>query len=118
VAQVFVDGNSFQRYLVAVLVPDEPRLKQIAQSIGVAEENLAALCSNDKILQACLQELNGVARKLGLMSLELVRGLHLSPDPFTIENGLLTPTMKLKRPQLRKHFRAAIDQLYKELEKQ
>ncbi|KER24352.1 hypothetical protein T265_07956 [Opisthorchis viverrini] len=41
-----------------------------------------------------------------------VRDLHLSPEPFSIENGLLTPTLKIARPQVRKHFAAQIQALY------
>jgi long-chain acyl-CoA synthetase len=36
-------------------------------------------------------------------------------DPFTIENDLLTPTLKLKRPQAVKAYKAQIDQMYDEI---
>lgn len=35
--------------------------------------------------------------------------------PFRIENDLLTPSMKLKRPQLAKHFQPQIDAMYREI---
>jgi long-chain acyl-CoA synthetase len=41
-----------------------------------------------------------------------VRGVWLTLDPWTIENGLITPTMKLKRAELEKCFAAAIAALY------
>lgn len=31
---------------------------------------------------------------------------------FSIENGLLTPTLKAKRPELRKYFSSQIEELY------
>ena len=47
------------------------------------------------------------------MTVVQVAAVHLCPEPWTIENGLLTPTMKLKRPTAQKHFQAQLDGLYK-----
>ncbi len=41
-----------------------------------------------------------------------VTAVTLVPEPFSIENDLLTPTMKLKRPQAKKVFQEAIQQMY------
>ena len=38
--------------------------------------------------------------------------VHLHPELFTVESGLITPTFKLKRPQARAYFKAAIDEMY------
>jgi len=112
VSQVFVDGNSFQRFLVAIVVPDLAHFKQLVQRNG---DDLAVLCADKEIRARVLTELNKVGKKLGLNSLEQVKAIYISSEPFTIDNGLLTPTMKLKRPQLRKHFHTIIEDLYKDL---
>ena len=41
-----------------------------------------------------------------------VRRVTLTLDPWTVENGLLTPTMKLKRTKVMEKFNAQIDQMY------
>ena len=35
--------------------------------------------------------------------------MHLHPEPFSVENGMMTPTFKLKRPQAQTAFQHAID---------
>lgn len=35
--------------------------------------------------------------------------MHLAPEPFAVENGMMTPTFKLKRPQAQAAFQGAID---------
>ncbi len=55
----------------------------------------------------------GKAEKL--KGFELIKCLHLEPVPFTIEEELLTPTFKLKRPQLQKKYQAVIDGMYKQV---
>lgn len=44
-----------------------------------------------------------------------VKDIYLHPDPFSIQNGLLTPTLKSKRPQLKKYFKPQLDDLYSKL---
>ena len=43
-----------------------------------------------------------------------MKRIHVSPADFTVESGLLTPTMKLKRNVAAKHFRDHITRMYKE----
>ena len=41
-----------------------------------------------------------------------VKGIVLFPEGFTVENELLTPTFKMKRPELKKRFMEDIVKLY------
>lgn len=43
---------------------------------------------------------------LQLKGFELLRAVHLEPLPFDIDRDLITPTFKLKRTQLLKHYKA------------
>jgi long-chain acyl-CoA synthetase len=43
---------------------------------------------------------------------EMVKEIYVEPTQFSIEEDLLTPTFKLKRPQLQKKYQAKIDGLY------
>ena len=41
-----------------------------------------------------------------------VRRVHATLDPWTVENGMLTPTLKLKRPKVMEKFHAELDGMY------
>lgn len=41
--------------------------------------------------------------------------MHLHPDQFSVENGLLTPTFKLKRPQAQAAFQDVLTDMYSKL---
>jgi long-chain acyl-CoA synthetase len=45
-----------------------------------------------------------------------VKDIYLHPEQFSIENNLLTPTMKTKRPELGKYFEKEITEMYKDIE--
>lgn len=44
-----------------------------------------------------------------------VKDIYLHPDPFSVQNGLLTPTFKLKRPQIKNYFKPQLDDIYKNM---
>ncbi|XP_076855442.1 long-chain-fatty-acid--CoA ligase 5 isoform X2 [Brachyhypopomus gauderio] len=115
VAQVFVHGDSLQSCLVAIAVPDPDILPAWAEKIGV-KGSLQELCKNQQIKKAVLSDLIKLGREAGLKSFEQVKNLHLHPEQFTIENGLLTPTLKAKRSELTHFFKDQITSLYADMQ--
>ncbi|KAI7108105.1 hypothetical protein KC352_g36637, partial [Hortaea werneckii] len=71
-----------------------------------------------KVRSAVLKELMKVGKKAKFNSYEHVRNVRLMLEPFSIDNDLLTPTLKLKRPQTAKKYRDVIDEMYAEIEQQ
>lgn len=111
VAQVFVHGDSLQSCLVAIVVPDVEILPSFAKNLGLEDSN-ENLCKNKEIKKAILSDLTKLGKEAGLKSFEQVKDLYLHPEQFTIENGLLTPTLKAKRAELKTLFQPQIDKLY------
>ncbi|KAM4836659.1 long-chain-fatty-acid--CoA ligase 1 isoform 1-T1 [Thomomys bottae] len=111
VAQVFVHGESLQAFLVAIVVPDVEVLSSWARKKGY-EGSFEALCRNKDVKKAILEDLVRLGKESGLKPFEQVKGIALHTELFSVDNGLLTPTMKAKRPELRNYFRSQIDELY------
>uniref|UniRef100_A0AAQ4RV83 Long-chain-fatty-acid--CoA ligase n=1 Tax=Gasterosteus aculeatus aculeatus TaxID=481459 RepID=A0AAQ4RV83_GASAC len=97
VAQVFVHGDSLQ-------VQREPLLPA-----GFSKKYW-------EIKKAILSDMTKLGKEAGLKSFEQVKDLYLHPEQFTIENGLLTPTLKAKRAELTALFQPQITTLYAKLQ--
>lgn len=63
-----------------------------------------------------LDDLLAVGKAAGLFSFEQVRDIYLSSEMFSVENDLLTPTLKSKRPKLKEHFMPQITSMYEKLD--
>ncbi|XP_063074675.1 long-chain-fatty-acid--CoA ligase 1a isoform X1 [Engraulis encrasicolus] len=111
VAQIFVHGDSLQACLVGIIVPDPDFLPGWAKKRGI-DGSYMELCKNKDLKNAILEDIIRLGREGGLKSFEQVRDITLHPQMFSVQNGLLTPTLKAKRTELKNHFREQIDQLY------
>ncbi|KAJ9616928.1 medium-chain fatty acid-CoA ligase faa2 [Cladophialophora chaetospira] len=117
-AQGFVHGDSSQTSLVAIfgIQPDvfAPFASRIlSRPISATDfPALQAACEEPRVKEAVLKDLDKCGRKKKFAGYERVRSFKLMIEPFTIENELLTPTLKLKRPIAAKKFRSVLDELY------
>ncbi|EXJ93945.1 long-chain acyl-CoA synthetase [Capronia coronata CBS 617.96] len=119
-AQAFVHGDSVQTFLVAILGVQPDTFAGFASRIlarDISPTDLDAIreaCDHPKVKAAVLRDLDAVGRRKKFAGYERVRNVALAVDPFTVENELLTPTLKLKRPVAAKKFRDVLDRLYAE----
>ncbi|KAK4491378.1 hypothetical protein RD792_002119 [Penstemon davidsonii] len=113
ITSIWVYGNSFESFLVAVVVPERKPLEEWAAN-NQEKFNFQSLCSNTNARKYILDELNSTAKKHNVRGFEMLRAVHLEPIPFDIDRDLITPTFKLKRPQLLKYYQDCIDKLYSE----
>merc|ERR1712144_26191 len=116
IEQIWVYGNSFENCLVAIVVPGEEKLLAWAKEKGIAGD-YAAVCKTPEANAMLLDELKKTGKAAKLKGFEIVKAIHLDSVQFSVETDLLTPTFKLKRPQLLKHYQSKVDALYAGLKK-
>jgi long-chain acyl-CoA synthetase len=52
------------------------------------------------------------AKEHNLTSLEKIKAVFISAEPFTVDNNIVTPTMKTKRNVAKTYFKDAIEKMY------
>ncbi|XP_055592368.1 long-chain-fatty-acid--CoA ligase 1 isoform X2 [Uranotaenia lowii] len=115
VEQAFVHGESLKSCVVAIVVPDVDAVKLWAIQNGIPG-TLSVLCNNREVKTLILNDMLRMGRETGLKSFEQVKDIYLHPDPFSVQNGLLTPTFKSRRPQIKNYFAPQLDDMYKHLD--
>lgn len=102
---------------MAVAVPNRTKLLAWAAGAGVHSDDVEALCREAGAKQMVLTELQAQGKESKLRGFEMVKAVHLHPEEFSIENDLITPTFKLKRPQLLDFFKQQVDGMYSGLKR-
>ncbi|MBD1864616.1 long-chain fatty acid--CoA ligase [Trichocoleus sp. FACHB-46] len=112
VAQAIAVGSA-QKFCAALIVPDSQALHSYALGVGI-DLPPDALLTHPHVI-ALYQALVDTAN-CHLPYWAIVKRFQLINNPFTVENGLLTPTGQLNRTQINKTFSKEIDALYGESE--
>ena len=106
--QVLIYGDR-RPHLVALIVPHQEFLRMFART-HKREADLAVL-AQDPDFRAAIGEAVARANR-SLSPIERVRRFHVMPEAFSVDNGLMTPTLKLRRHLIVKANQSLLDSLY------
>ena len=108
---VTVVGQDKSR-LGALIVPDFESLKAYADKENIKFKNIIELINNPKIISLYQTEQKRlISKEHGFKPYETVMGIALLPKEFTIEDGDLTETLKMKRFEIHKKYKEEIDKI-------
>lgn len=89
-------------------------LKSLGTQLGMqADASMATLCSSAPVVEAVLKDITLHCKAAKLASFETPTKLILVSDEWTVENEMLTTTMKIKRKQIVERHKQEIDAVYK-----
>ena len=108
--QAWVFGEA-RPYLACIVVLGAARWGELAASLGLDPAAPASL-SDPAALREAMRRIDGLTREFPRHGQP--RKVLLTLEPFSLENSLMTPTLKLKRLNLQARFGASIEGLYAE----
>lgn len=114
VSQIFVCGDSLKSYLVAIIVPDEKKVIEFLNNNNVKcdKSDYKNYLNNKELKKEILKDMEDLGRSSGLKGFEIIKNVYLSPEAFTVDNDLCTPTLKIRRHVAKKYFEKQIQELY------
>ena len=109
--QAFIFGDN-RPFNVCLVVPDFPALTKWARQVGLPDVSPEALTADPQVHARIGEALADHAT--GFKRYEKPRRWALLTEDFTVDNGLLTPKMSVKRRQVVARYEAELDALYAE----
>lgn len=107
--EVAVIGDRL-KYVTALVVPNLSQLKKWAERRGLPSESADSLVANPETVRFIQSEINRMQE--GVADYEKIKRITLLPHHFSIMNGEVTNTMKVRRPVVAKRYAREIEAMY------
>lgn len=110
IEQILVIGEG-QKMAAAIIQPNFVFVKEWAKRHGVElGESLEEIIANPKVVDRIMQEIEEKNKKFGKW--ETIKKIELTPEEWSVDNELLTPTFKPKRETILKKYKHLYDKIY------
>lgn len=109
IEQIIVVGDN-RKYITALIVPLKEKMIELANSYKIEIKNYSELLTHQTILDHMQERIDKL--QTSLSNYEKVIRYRLIEEPFSIENNMLTSTLKTKRRVIEKVYAHLIDEMY------
>ena len=109
--EVAVIGDQ-RKYVTALVVPNLPQLRKWGEKKGIPTADTESFVRNPEVVKFVMGEIDNVQE--GLASYEKIKKITLLPNYFSVMNGEVTNTMKVRRPVVAKRYAKEIEAMYEE----
>ena len=111
IGEIMVIGDG-EKMPAAFIQPDFDFVKAWAKKKGINAGSNEELVENEEVKKRFQEEIEGINSKFGHW--EQIKKFELTPDVWSIDGGHLTPTMKLKRKNVKEIYQKLYDKIYRE----
>ena len=101
-----------RKYVTALIVPNLSQLRAWASSQGIAVDDTEAMLADPRVYDFMMKQIDSVQQDVA--SYEKIKKIALLPYHFSIMNGEVTNTMKVRRPVVAKRYAREIEAMYGE----
>jgi long-chain acyl-CoA synthetase len=109
----FVLIGDGRMYCTALVVPEFETLREFANKEGISFSNDHELVTHESVRRLFQQEIDQLQRDLP--NFERVRRFQLLPVPLTVEDGEITPTLKVRRKVVEQKYAHLIEKMYEDV---
>ena len=101
-----------RKYVTALIVPTYDVVREYAAKHRIVYQTMDELLKNERIMQLYKERIDTLQQQLA--HYEQVKYFTLLPEPFSMEKGELTNTLKIKRQVVYRNYAAEIEKMYEE----
>ena len=101
-----------RKYVSALIVPEYSQVKAYAEAKGIKYTDMKDLLGKPEIQELFRMRIDTLQQEFA--HYEQIKKFTLLPEPFSMERGELTNTLKIKRPVLMKNYAEEIEKMYEE----
>jgi long-chain acyl-CoA synthetase len=101
-----------RKFVSALVIPQYDLLKELARDYGVDCTTNEELCANERVVKFMMYRIETLQQEFA--HYEQIKKITLLPQPFSLDKGELTNTLKVKRSVLYKNYREQIEKMYEE----
>ncbi|XP_019759467.1 long-chain-fatty-acid--CoA ligase 4 isoform X8 [Dendroctonus ponderosae] len=112
VDNICVYGESSKQYCVALVVPNQSNLMELATKIGMGDKNFEELCDLPEMEKAVANELAEHAKRAKLQKFEIPHAVKLVAEVWSPDMGLVTAAFKLKRKDIQDRYQCDLRRMY------
>jgi long-chain acyl-CoA synthetase len=109
IEQIMVVGES-RKMPTALIQPNIEYITQWLDNKGIKTNSLQEACKETSLLEAIQKDIDEHNEKFGAW--EQIKRFELIPEEWSIDEGHLTPTMKLKRKVVKEKYNSIIEKMY------
>jgi len=100
------------KFVSALIIPDYAILEGWAKKHHIEFKDRAELCANEEVRDFVMERIETMQQELA--HYEQVKRITLLPEPFSMERGELTNTLKAKRSVIYENYKELIEKMYEE----
>lgn len=113
IENIFLYGDSSKEYLVGIVLPNKENIEvEIGKKFD--DDSFKEAIKSNEINDLILQSIRNIAKEKKLHGYQIPRKIKCVIDAWTIDNGCISPTLKIKRRTLYTRYKLDIENLYGE----
>lgn len=112
VDNICVYGDSYHTYIIALVVPNNRALKQLAKQLNKESLTHAEMCRDQEIIKEVTKALRDHGMNANLQKNEIPTKIMLVTEDWTPDSGLVTAALKLRRKNIQEKYQQEISKMY------
>ena len=102
-SSVYLYANRYYSFVTAIILPN----REAFSAAGFGSD--VNISKDPNAIRQLLEDIKRVCKEMKLRTFEIPRAILIELDPWTPENGMLTPALKIKRPACAEKYNKVLD---------